>query len=66
MSDLVAIVRATRKSAKAIERMQRYGFQLRTIIASRAELQRAYDRARHDYESAQRVLAANPLPGDNA
>jgi len=66
MTNLIAIVRATRKSARAIDRMARYGNQLRRLgtQGNRPDLLRAYLRAERDYHAAQRVLAANPLPGD--
>ena len=66
MTDLAAIVKATRASANALDRMQRYGRRLAPMHAAgnRVELRRAYDLARRDYERAQAVLAANPLPGD--
>jgi hypothetical protein len=66
MTDLAAIVRATRRSARAIDRMARYGNQLRRLgtLGNRPELERAYLRAQRDYAAAQRVLRDNPLPGD--
>lgn len=66
MTDLIAIVRATRASAKALERMHRYGAKLGRLgtIGNLPELRKAYARACRDYERAQAILAANPLPGD--
>lgn len=59
MTDLVAIVRATRRSAKAIKRAQ--------IAKSFDDFHAAtlrHVRALDDYGRAQAVLTANPLPGD--
>lgn len=66
MADLIAIVKATRRSALAIARMQRWNHQLgdsRSLQESR-DCERKYQRARRDFAAAQAVLAANPLPGD--
>lgn len=62
MSNLVAIIRATRKSAKAIDRMARTGRIYRETQTP--EALKAYRRACADYTRAQATLAANPLPGD--
>lgn len=63
MSDLVAIIRATRASANALARMQRYARKLAPMhaVANRAALQKAYQRAERDYNRAQITLARNPL-----
>ena len=63
MTDLAAIVRATRRSAKAVDRMARYGRLYRETHTD--EALRAYQRAMRDYAAAQHILAANPLPGDS-
>lgn len=66
MTNLATVVRATRASAKAIARMQHYSILCRHARgADYKALRRAYDRAKADYERAQRALAANPLPGDS-
>lgn len=57
MPDLIAIVRATKASASALNRMRHHASKI-------AEHQREYDKARDDYARAQAILAANPLPGD--
>ena len=66
MTNLVAIVRATRKSAKALDRMQEAYRAARDWAPPEVTRKRIarYRRARAAYEAAQRVLAANPLPGD--
>lgn len=62
MSDLVAIIRATRRSAKAIDRMASTGRIYRET--GTPEALKAYHRAVNDYHRAQAILRANPLPGD--
>lgn len=57
MPDLIAIVRATKASASALNRMRHHA---RKIADHTAE----YEKARDDYAAAQAILAANPLPGD--
>lgn len=68
MTNLVAIVRATRKSALALDRMARAGNAMRRSesAAERLTLEKAYYRAHADYYRAQAVLRANPLPGDRS
>jgi hypothetical protein len=69
MPDLAAVVRATQLSARALKRMQRT---YRDICDAKRtgdlkawqHYQQRYQRARADYDAAQRVLARNPLPGD--
>jgi len=67
MANLVAIVRATRASAKALERAQHHYLLAREWSDHATTKKRiaAYQRAWRDYERAQRVLADNPLPGDS-
>lgn len=67
MTNLPAIVRATRASASALAAMQR----LHRIVrdrdaekATRVRAAQAYVRAHRRYDRAQEILAANPLPGD--
>jgi hypothetical protein len=62
MAHLVVIVRATRKSARAMDRMQRAYREWQEYKSDAAW--RRYLRAASDYHSAQRELASNPLPGD--
>ena len=66
MTNLVAIVRATRASAKAVERMQRCARLISSArwISDRSDAERAYRLAERAYARAQAVLKANPLPGD--
>lgn len=66
MADLTAIIKATRKSARAIDRMARLARQIRASddLTLRANLFNQYDRALFAYHAAQAVLRANPLPGD--
>lgn len=66
MADLVAIVRATRASANALARMQRYARKLEPLktMGNRPEVKAAYERAHRDYKRAQRTLADNPLSGN--
>lgn len=64
MTNLAAVVKATRQSAKAIDRIARYGRLVRESGCNVAAL-KAYHRAVNDYHRAQRILAANPLPGDH-
>lgn len=66
MSDLSAIIRATRASACAINRMARLAREIRATDDEhiRAKLFRQYDRALFRYHAAQQTLASNPLPGD--
>lgn len=66
ISNLTAIVRATRASARAIKRMQQLTAQIRATddIDIRADLFRQHDRALIRYHRAQAILRANPLPGD--
>lgn len=63
MANLPAIVRATRASASALERMQHISRKLAPMrtIGNRVELNRALDRARRDYERAQTILTNNPI-----
>lgn len=63
MTDLIAIVRATRASASALARMQRYARKLAPMhaVGNRVALQKAYQRAERDYNRAQATLARNPL-----
>jgi hypothetical protein len=65
-TDLGAIVRATRASANALARMQRYGAKLGRLgtHGNLPELRRAYRNAERAYHRAQSILADNPLPGD--
>jgi hypothetical protein len=67
-TDLGAIVRATRASANALARMQRYGAKLGRLgtHGNLPELRRAYRNAERAYHRAQSILAANPLPGDSS
>jgi hypothetical protein len=67
MTDLVAIVRATRASAKALERMQEHSRAARQWADHATTKKRiaAYQRACRDYERAQQTLADNPLTGDS-
>jgi len=66
VTDLVAIVRATRKSALAVDRIARAGNAVRRAqgAAEQAQASKALDRALADFNRAQAVLRANPLPGD--
>lgn len=65
MTNLTAIVHATKRSALALQRVQRLSIILRhSKGADYRAMRRAYDRAVRDYERAQAVLRANPLPGD--
>jgi hypothetical protein len=66
-TNLLTIVRATRRSARAIERMQRLTCRLREARdTERATLLQQHARAHRAYQRAQAALAANPLPGDRA
>jgi hypothetical protein len=63
MANLVAVVRATRASAKALERMQR-NYRLAREWSDHATTKKriaAYQRACRDYARAQATLAQNPL-----
>lgn len=65
MTNLTAIVRATRASALAVKRMAHLSLILRHAAgADYKAVRKAYDRAMRDYQRAQDILAANPLPGD--
>ena len=70
MADYAAIVRATRASANAVTRMTRHAILChrtecgRDADISLEQAKKRYDRARRDYDRAQAILAANPLPGD--
>jgi uncharacterized protein (DUF2252 family) len=69
MSDLIAIVKATRSSASALQTIARVSRQIREAercgdTAQAAMLYPALSRAQRRYDRAQAILAANPLPGD--
>jgi plasmid stabilization system protein ParE len=74
MYDLIAIVRATRATARALADMQRLGRVIEDtykpgkpyIHEVRAVAQRKHNAAYRRYRKAQAILAANPLPGDVA
>jgi len=63
MANLVAIVRATRASARSLARMQSIGRKLSTMhsMGNRPDLVKSYRRAERDYARAQATLAQNPL-----
>ena len=74
MYDLIAIVRATRASAKALSDCQKIARTLRetapigvpstALVKFREREFRKFCRAEERYQRAQAVLVANPLPGD--
>ena len=68
MTNLNAIIRATRASAKATADCQRYARAARwgQDEMERVEAARFLRRAQARYARAQSILAANPLPGDPA
>jgi hypothetical protein len=64
MANLVAIVRATRASARALGRMQCIGRKLNEkyhTMGNRPDLLKAYRRAERAYARAQITLANNPI-----
>jgi hypothetical protein len=70
MSDLIAIVKATRASARALADCHKIAREIREIersgdTASAVVLYSKLTRAQHRYQRAQAILAANPLPGDH-
>lgn len=68
MTDLAAIVRATRASANAIRAMRIANQSIEQCSRSGmsyARYVKAYRRAWARYEDAQAILRANPLPGDD-
>ena len=71
MSDLIAIVKATRSSARALADCQRIARAIREVeksgdTATAVNMYRSLIRAQRRYARAQEILAANPLPGDKA
>ena len=74
MYDLIAIVRATRASAKALSDCQKIARTLRetapigvpstALVEFREREFRKLCLAERRYQRAQQILAANPLPGD--
>jgi hypothetical protein len=65
MSDLTAIVKATRASAAALKAEQRLAGEMSDATAAERKIMyRKVLAARQRYQRAQEILAANPLPGD--
>jgi len=69
MYDLIAIVKATRASARALADCNRIARAIREIeksgdSATAAKMYSTLCRAQRRYQRAQEILAANPLPGD--
>ena len=66
MTNLTSIVRATRASYSAVSRMSQamHGLQWATEPETIHKLTLRYNRAKRDFERAQRILDMNPLPGD--
>jgi hypothetical protein len=67
--DLIAIVKATRASARALADCQRIARAIREFeksgdTATAANMYRSLTRAQRRYARAQETLALNPLPGD--
>jgi hypothetical protein len=69
-NSMIAVVKATRASARALKDCQRIAREIRDVertgdTATAASMYGKLTRAQRRYQRAQAILAANTLPGDN-